>query len=84
MKDAVEASMLVLGCQHCAPEVINIGTGKPTTTSELAKVLMMRAHIRNGHADVGKAGRVLDHKPSIRLEEGARQSLQSSDMKVEP
>ena len=99
VKDAVEASMLVLGCQHCAGEVINIETGKPTTINELAKVLMsmfketgakleyaaLRAGgIRNSHGDVSKAGRVLGYKPSISLEEGTKRLLQSSNMKAEP
>jgi len=40
VKDIIEANMLVLGCRHCAGEVMNIGTGKPTTINELARVLM--------------------------------------------
>ena len=99
VEDVVEASMLVLRCQHCAGEVINIGAGKPTTINELSKVLMkmfrelsvkpeyapLRAgDIRDSYADIGKAGRVLGYRPRIRLEGGIRRLLQSSDMKAEP
>lgn len=74
-----------------AGEVINIGTGKPTTINELAKVLMETfretdlkpeyaalrgGDIRNSCADVSKAERVLGYKPRIKLEEGIRRLLQ--------
>jgi len=99
VKDVVEATILALGCQHCGGEVINIGAGKPTTINELSRVLMkmfrepcvkpeyapLRAgDIRDSHADIGKAERVLRYKPRIRLEEGIRRLIQSLDMKAEP
>lgn len=92
VKDAVEANMLVLSCKHCAGEVINIGTGKPTTINELAKVLMcmfgessvkpeyvaLRAgDIRNSYADIGKAEKMLGYKPKIAMEEGIRMLLKN-------
>lgn len=91
VKDAVEANLAVLGCQHCAGEVINIGTGKPATINELAKVLVgifretsvkpeyappRPGDIRNSCADISKAERVLGYKPMIKLEEGIRRLLQ--------
>lgn len=99
VEDVVEASMLALNSQNCVGEVINVGTGKPTTITELAKVLMrmfretgakpkyapVRAgDIQNSYADISKAERVLGYGPRIRLEEGIRRLLQSSDMKTTP
>ena len=90
--------MLVLGCQHRAGEVINIGTGKPSTINELAKVLMKiigensvkpeyapprAGDIRHSYADISKAEQVLSYKPRIKLEEGIRWLLQGSDVKTE-
>jgi len=91
VKDVVEASMLVLECQHFGGEVINIGTGKPTTINQLAKVLAhllgkadvkpeyappRAGDIRNSYADIRKAEEVLGYKPGIKLEDGIRRLLQ--------
>jgi len=91
VKDVVEASMLVLECQSCGGEVINIGTGKPTTINQLAKVLAhllgkadvkpeyappRAGDIRNSYADIRKAEGVLGYKPGIKLEDGIRRLLQ--------
>jgi nucleoside-diphosphate-sugar epimerase len=90
VKDVVEASMLVLKCQRCAGEVISVGTGKPTTINELAKVLMNMfretnaepeyappkpGDIQHSHADIKKAERMLGYKPSVVLKEGIRKLL---------
>ena len=99
VNDVVEANMLVLGCQHCVGEVMNVGTGKPTTINELAKVLMEMfreigakpeyapprvGDIRNSRADISKAEKILGYKPKIRLEKGLRLLLQGSDVKAKP
>lgn len=90
VKDVVEANMLVLGCRHCAGEIINIGTGKPTTINELASILIgpsgiadiklvYKAHrkgdIRNSYANISKAEKMLRYKPRITLKEGIRKLL---------
>jgi len=97
VEDVVEACMLALGCQHCAGEVVNVGTGKPTKINELAKVLVrmfgesgvkieyapVRAgDIRNSYADISKAEQVLRYKPRVGLEEGIRRLLQVLCMKA--
>jgi len=99
VEDVVEASTKALKSQNCVGEVINVGTGKPTTVNEIAKVLMelfketgrkseygppRAGDIQDSYADIGKAGRVLGYRPRIRLEEGIKRLLQSSDMKAEP
>jgi len=91
--------MLVLGCQHCVGEVINIGTGKPTTVNELANVLMelfketgakpeyvppRGGDIRHSYADISKAERVLGYKSRIGLEEGIRRLLEGLGVRAGP
>ncbi len=98
IKDAVEACLLVLGCQYCAGEAINIGTGKPTTINDLAKVLMhmfgetntepeyapaRAGDIRHSHADIAKAEKILGFTPRVRLEDGIRWLLQDLDVKTD-
>ena len=90
VKDAVEANMLVLQSPRCSGEVINIGTGKPTTINNLANILIefsgrasikpvYKAHrkgdIRNSYADISKAEKMLEYKPRITLREGVRKLL---------
>lgn len=90
VEDVVKASILVLRCKHCTGEVINIGTGKPTTINELAKVLMNMfretrtnpeyapprpGDIQHSYADINKAKRMLGYKPSVVLKEGIRNLL---------
>lgn len=99
VEDVVEASMRALNSQNCVGKVINVGTGKPTAVNELANVLMelfkeagtkseygppRAGDIQDSYADIGKARRVLGYRPRIRLEEGIKRLLQSSDMKAEP
>ena len=94
VKDVVEANMLVLGCRHCAGEIINIGTGKQTTINELANILIglsgianikpvYKAHrkgdIRNSHANISKAEKMLRYKPRITLKEGIRKLLHEKE-----
>ena len=97
VRDVVEACMLALNSQNCVGEVINIGTGKPTTINELAKILIrmfgetdakpeyapVRAgDIRNSYADISKAEMALGYKPKVTLEEGIRLLLQGLDVKT--
>jgi dTDP-glucose 4,6-dehydratase len=99
VEDVVEAEMLVLRSERCVGEVINVGTGKPTTVNELANVLMKlfqetsarpkyvpprAGDIRQSCADISKAERALGYTPRIGLEEGIRLILQGSDVKAEP
>lgn len=91
VKDAVEANVLALKHPHCSGEVINIGTGKPTTINNLANILIemsgrasmkpvYKAHrkgdIRNSYADISKAEKMLGYRPKITLREGVRKLLQ--------
>jgi len=98
VEDVVEASMQALNSQKCVGEVINVGTGKPTTVNQLANVLMglfretgtkpeyvppREGDIQHSYSDISKAERVLGYKPRIKLEEGIRLLLQGLDVKTE-
>ena len=87
INDVVEANMLALKRRQCSGEAINVGTGKPTTINELAKLLIeifgkarikpaykaaREGDIRNSYADISKAERMLGYKPKITLKEGIR------------
>lgn len=90
VKDVVEANMYVLQSSRCAGEAINIGTGKPSTISNLANSLIelsgksdvklvhktpRKGDIRNSYADIRKAEKMLGYKPKITLREGLRKLL---------
>jgi UDP-glucose 4-epimerase len=90
VKDIIEANMLALNCQHEFGEVINVGTGKPTTINQLAEVLLelsgrsdlkpkyappRKGDIRDSCADIGKAKRVLGYEPKVTLKKGLRTLL---------
>ena len=92
VKDVVEASMLALNCERCVGEVINVGTGKPTTINQVAEILTeffggthvkpvygvpRKGDIRNSFADIGKAERLIGYRPKIALKEGLRMLLKS-------
>lgn len=90
VKDIIEANMLALNCQHEVGEVINVGTGKPTTINQLAEVLLelsrrsnlkpkyappRKGDIRNSCADISKAKRALGYEPKFPLKKGLRTLL---------
>ena len=90
--DVVEAGMLALKCKRCSGEVINVGTGKPTTINELANVLIefigqadvkpvyiapREGDIRNSYANIGKAEKMFGYKPKITMREGIRLLLKN-------
>ena len=90
VRDVVDANMLALNCQHGFGEMINVGTGKPTTVNQLAKVLLelsgrsdlKRMHlaprkgdIRSSCADISKAQKALGYESKVTLKEGLRMML---------
>ncbi len=89
VSDVVEANLLALDCQSSG-RVINVGSGRSTAINELARVLIglsgrndlkpmymspRRGDIRNSYADINKAKRELDYRPTVTLEEGLRTLL---------
>lgn len=85
--DVVRANVAALETSHIGG--INIGTGRETDVVTLCRMLQQRAHSKvegvHGPAKTGEqmrscleialAGRVLDWRPEIRLEEGLTQTL---------
>ena len=97
VEDVVEAGLLALGCQHCAGEVINIGTRKPTTINELARVLgrmfgetaispehapVRAGDLQDSFADIGKAEKILGYKSRIGLKDGIERLVRDLGLTV--
>jgi UDP-glucose 4-epimerase len=86
VKDVVGAIVASITRAKAEGEILNIGTGKPTSVNELAKTVTELAgaksqiiykekrvgEIENSFADITKAKRLLDFEPSVSLKEGLR------------
>lgn len=87
ISDVIDATMLASSTKKAAGEVFNIGTGKATTVNELCETLLWITNkldvkpiyadprpgdIRHSQADITKARRILNYRPTISLEEGLR------------
>jgi len=98
VKDVVSACLLAMEKRREKCEVVNIGTGKPTSRNELASILMKLSgktelepiyrvpragDIRNSYADINKAQKSLDFKPKIGLKEGLK-SLIKHEFNLKP
>jgi len=85
VKDVARACALAMEKRHKKCEIINIGTGRPTSINKLASSLMKlssktnlklvneaprEGDIRNSYADISKAQSTLNFKPNIGLTEG--------------
>jgi dTDP-L-rhamnose 4-epimerase len=86
VKDVAKANLLALEHNNANYEVINIGTGKPSSIKELAETLIKlykkptlkpyisneyrKGDIRHCYADITKARKLLDFKPTISLKDG--------------
>jgi len=90
VKDVTDANQLALNSQYEFAETINVGTGKPTTINQLAKVLLeltgrselkpkyaapRKGDIKNSCADISKAKRVLGYEPKVALKKGLKTLL---------
>lgn len=90
VENVVEATILACGEERIAGEVFNIGGGKRTTINHLASltsrlldrnVEAIHTHrragdVRHSLADISKAGRLLNYRPHINLEEGLERALE--------
>lgn len=87
--DVVEATLLALE-RDVAGEVINVGSGKATSISQLCKIFLKTTgktdlepvygpprvgDIKRSQADIRKAGGLLGFKPKVSLEQGVRELL---------
>ena len=90
VQNAVEASLLACTAPGVAGEVINIGCGERVTLNQLVRMIghLVGSHIepayeaprpgdiRHSLAGIEKAARLLTYKPSVRLEEGLRRTIE--------
>ncbi len=93
VQDIVQACLLAAEKPRATYEAINVGSGKPTTVLEIAKVLMklhgkeLSLRVENAYragdvrhciADISLAREVLGYEPRISLEEGLREFVEWS------
>jgi UDP-glucose 4-epimerase len=89
VKDIVQALFVSLKSSGANGEVFNIGSGKPTSITELAKAVLeltgkdleiryeapRAGDIKDSYADISKASRVLGYEPEVSLRDGLRALL---------
>jgi UDP-glucose 4-epimerase len=92
VEDVVDAILKCRESKVAVGEVLNIGTGKPTSVNELAKTVLDLAHssspirfgkprkgdIKDSYADVSKAEALLGFKSKLSLKDGLRIMLKES------
>ena len=90
VEDIADANEALLKRDDADGEVVNIGSGGRITIDELARVIrdeidpsieIVYEEEREGdaehtHADVSKAGELLDYEPSVSIKEGARRFVE--------
>ncbi|MBI2061504.1 MAG: NAD-dependent epimerase/dehydratase family protein [Nitrospirae bacterium] len=84
VKDIARANLMAMESDEANFEAINIGTGRPTSVAEVARLLahalgkpiepevlnsFRQGDIRHCYADIGKARTLLGYEPSVRVEE---------------
>jgi len=85
VRDIVEANMLALHSKNASGQVFNIGTGKETSISTVAKIMKEKLNktqikdvhaaprppdVRRGYANIEKAQKTLGYKPQFPLRKG--------------
>jgi nucleoside-diphosphate-sugar epimerase len=88
--DVVDACLRAMRCKNCVGEVINVGSGREITISELAKILirLFKAHkvkpvytkskagdIKRSCADISRARKLLGYEPKVSLVERLKRLL---------
>lgn len=90
VSDIISANLLALETDKCNYQSINLGTGKPTSIKEIARLLAKRlgkniepdipgkyreGDIRQCVADISKARDLLGYEPKVALEDGLDELL---------
>ncbi|HSQ48653.1 MAG TPA: GDP-mannose 4,6-dehydratase, partial [Candidatus Deferrimicrobiaceae bacterium] len=84
VSDVVDAIAASLNSNKAVGEIIQVGTGKPTSINELAQTLSKLANtqvgieykearvgeIKHSYANIAKASRLLGYQPRVSLEKG--------------
>lgn len=88
--DVVRANLLALDSDRADYQVLNVGTGRPTTVRSIAEVIakglgknidpeitenFREGDIRHCIADISKARKLLGYEPTIALEDGLKELL---------
>ena len=96
VEDVVDAHILASSSKEALGEVINIGTGLPTTINQLTETLMevmnmkwlrpdhdesRLGDVEHSCGDISKAKRVLGYQPKFSLKEGLRKFVEWRDSK---
>jgi nucleoside-diphosphate-sugar epimerase len=91
VEDVAKANLLAIQSEGAVGEIINIGTGRPTTIKELAEEMakLLNIHpirpilklrrpwdIQTSWADIGKARTLLGYEPETNLTQGLRRFLE--------
>ena len=90
VQDVVEAVLKSLENKDAEGEVFNVGSGKPTSINELARIILEPSRvtipisyesprvgdIKNSYADISKAEALLEYKPKFSLKYGLRLLLE--------
>jgi len=89
--DVVEATVLALGCEKAAGEILNVGTGKATSVNQLSRIFTKLMHcssvkpkyvarregeIRHSQADITKAKKILGYRPRVSLGQGLKRFVE--------
>jgi UDP-glucose 4-epimerase len=88
--DAAKACMIALHCKNCSGKTFNIGTGKRTSISELAEILIelvgkgkanvfhkpeRKGDIRESYANLSRAEKELGFKPEFSIYKGLKKLI---------
>jgi len=94
VSDIVQASLLAMNAAEADYESFNVGTGKPITISEVARILIKlcgkklqpqltakyrAGDIRHCYADISKIRAKLKFEPKVNFEEGMKQLIEWSE-----
>lgn len=93
--DVVRMVLLLMENDGCDGKVFNCGTGRPTRIDELARIIARiygredlepellperPGDIKDSHADISQAQKVLGYESTVRLEDGLREIIESKRM----
>ena len=92
VKDVVKMIRLVLDKDEAVGEVFNCGCGQPVTINKLAEVITnisrknfdpihvekRKGDIKHSYADISKANKILNFLPSVDLEHGLKEIINSN------
>jgi UDP-glucose 4-epimerase len=90
VNDIVEAILSSMKSSKAEGEIINVGSGKPTSINDLAKAILdltgldlkichqkpRAGDIKDSYADISKAGKLLNYSPKICIKDGLQDLIE--------